>query len=133
MENLIIENKIDLEEEDKDTKFVTMGGKDVHIKHKGENIYLNDILVIGDLVLPGSESEIIFLASVPWMNLTIVDELRKVTPDKVSSLFLENFSQISFKINRIRVISRMRPKNKTELEVFQSCLLSCVILSKKRN
>ena len=77
MENLIIENKIDLEEEDKDTKFVTMGGKDVHIKHKGENIYLNDILVIGDLVLPGSESEIIFLASVPWMNLTIVEELRK--------------------------------------------------------
>jgi len=32
---------------------------------------------------------------------TIVDELRKVTPDK---------------INRIRVISRMRPKNKTEIE-----------------
>ena len=77
MENLIIENKIDLEEEDKTKNFVTMGGKKIHINHKGENIYLNDILVMGDLVLPGSESEIIFLNSVPWVNLTIVEELRK--------------------------------------------------------
>ena len=64
MENLVISEAIDsneLEGKLEDVVYRTLGGETVQITTKGENIYMNGILLLGHMKLAESESEVIFL------------------------------------------------------------------------
>ena len=79
MENLVVTEAVDINQvEDKleGQVYRTLGGKTVRISTKGENIYINGVLVLGDLRLAGSESRVIFLDQVPWLDLDLVEQLR---------------------------------------------------------
>ena len=76
MQNLIIEDFVTIEE-DSETLYKTLGGKDIRILTRGENIYVNNILILGDLPLSGGNSEVIFLHQVPWLDNEVVQILRK--------------------------------------------------------
>ena len=79
MENLVLTEAVDINQvEDKleGQLYRTLGGETVRISTKGENIYINGILVLGDLRLAGSESGVIFLDQVPWLDLDLVEKLR---------------------------------------------------------
>ena len=77
-ENLVLEENIILDDSnnEKSKSFTTVGGKKVILTSKGENIYINDIVVVGDLPFSGG-SDVIFLDEVPWMTGEIVEDLRK--------------------------------------------------------
>ena len=78
-ENLVLDGAIkDISDYDdeKSKSFTTLGGKKVLLTFKGENTYINDILVVGDLPFSGG-SDVIFLDEVPWMTAEIVENLRK--------------------------------------------------------
>ena len=78
MRNFIIEDSIEVESSDTDKKYKTVGGKQIVITNKGENIYINnDTLVTGDLPLSGGKSQVIFIDRIPWMNDNFVEELRR--------------------------------------------------------
>ena len=79
MENLVVTEAVDIHQvEDKleGEVFRTLGGRTVRVSTKGENIYINGVLVLGDLALAGSDSRVIFLDEVPWLDLELVEQLR---------------------------------------------------------
>ena len=77
MKNLVVEEFIEIEENnEKLTMYKTVSGKLIEISTRGENIYVNNILILGDLPLAGGNSEVIFLDKVPWLDNEIVQELR---------------------------------------------------------
>ena len=76
-ENLVLDGTIsDSSDDEKSKSFTTLGGKKVLLTYKGENTYINDILVVGDLLISGG-SDVIFLDEVPWMTEEIVENLRQ--------------------------------------------------------
>ena len=76
-ENLVLDGNINASDNDEKSKsFTTLGGKKVFLSFKGENTYVNDILVVGDLPFSGG-SDVIFLDEVPWMTEEIVENLRE--------------------------------------------------------
>ena len=75
-ENLVFDGNINVSDEEKSKSFTTLGGKKVFLAFKGENTYINDILVVGDLPFSGG-SDVIFLDEVPWMTEEIVENLRE--------------------------------------------------------
>ena len=75
-ENLVLDGNINVSDEEKSKSFTTLGGKKVFLTFKGENTYINDILVVGDLPFSGG-SDVIFLDEVPWMTEEIVENLRE--------------------------------------------------------
>ena len=76
-ENLVLDENInDSIDEEKRKSLTTLGGKKVSVTFKGENTYINDILVVGDLLVSGG-SDVIFLDEVPWMTEEIVENLRQ--------------------------------------------------------
>jgi len=78
MKNLVVEEFIAIEENnEKLTVYKTLSGKLIEISTRGENIYINNILILGDLPLAGGNSEVIFLDKVPWLDNDIVQELRQ--------------------------------------------------------
>ena len=80
MENLVISGTVDIDEKEdilEEAVFKTLGGEEVRITTKGENIYLNGILLLGDLKLLDSSSQVLFLDQVPWIDLELVEQLRK--------------------------------------------------------
>ena len=78
MKNLVVEEFIAIEENnEKLTMYKTLSGKLIEISTRGENIYVNNILILGDLPLAGGNSEVIFLDKVPWLDNEIVQELRQ--------------------------------------------------------
>ena len=94
MENLVVTEAVDINQVgDKleGEEFHTLGGETVKITTKGENVYINGVLVLGDLSLAGSDSRVIFLDQVPWLDLDLVDQLRSnyrstPVPDKLYQL-----------------------------------------------
>ena len=79
MENLVITEAVDINEVGdrlEGGEFLTLGGETVKISTKGENIYINGVLVLGDLSLAASQSRVIFLDQVPGLDLDLVDQLR---------------------------------------------------------
>ena len=79
MENLVISEAIHInQDEDKldKTMYRTLGGETVKLRTKGENIYVNEALLLGHMKLADSQAQILFLDQVPGIDLDIVDQLR---------------------------------------------------------
>ena len=76
MLNLVVEDVMILNDDFK-AQYKTINGREVRVRGKGENVYINDILVVGELPLHGGDSEIIFLDQVPWLDHSLVQDLRK--------------------------------------------------------
>ena len=76
MMNLVVEDVMILNDDFK-AQYKTINGREVTVRGKGENVYINDILVVGELPLHGGDSEIIFLDQVPWLDHSLVQDLRK--------------------------------------------------------
>ena len=81
MANLVIEGAVSLEESDSDGKlrsFTTLGGGEVRLRTKGENIYLEDredSLVLGEL--PLAAGTVLFLDRVPGLDQARLELLRE--------------------------------------------------------
>ena len=80
MANLVIEGAVSLEESDSDGKlrsFTTLGGGEVRLRTKGENIYLEDSLVLGEdredsLVLGEDREDSLVLGELPLAAGTVL-------------------------------------------------------------
>ena len=88
MANLVIEGAVSLDESDRDEKlrsYSTLGGGEVRLRTKGENLYLEDGLVLGEdsedsLVLgdlPLGAGTVLFLDRVPGLDQTRLELLRQ--------------------------------------------------------
>ena len=75
MTNMIIENNG--EATDEKTEYKTLGDRDVIVSSKGENVYVNGILILGELPINAGQSEILFLDKVPWIDDQLVEILRQ--------------------------------------------------------
>ena len=78
MANLVIEGAVSLEDSDSDGKlrsFTTLGGGEVRLRTKGENIYLEDSLVLGEL--PLAAGTVLFLDRVPGLDQARLELLRE--------------------------------------------------------
>merc|ERR1711936_112370 len=79
MENLVVSEAIDITENDEkltEKVFKTLGGETVKMRTKGENIYVNEALLLGHMRLVDSSAQVLFLDQVPWIDLDIVEQLR---------------------------------------------------------
>ena len=88
MANLVIEGAVSLDESDRDGElrsYSTLGGGEVRLRTKGENLYLEDSLVLGEdredsLVLgdlPLGAGTVLFLDRVPGLDQTRLELLRQ--------------------------------------------------------